>query len=347
MNLPIDLILHILRIMLVAPEGCINPWLSKEGGYYSPSIQSSFLAWKRPLRPNILATCRVIYNLGTPILYGNNTFRLINRLALGEKGKKHFFEKIKCGFWNLDENKCRIRNKITNFFTYPHKVLDPSGSNSKMLRRCELIKHLKIQRSKIDYDDLAVKGVSRVLKTKRWLDGQIYITSDKVHEEWGNFRLLRFLESQKMDLRTLTLTFDEEDERMLELLKLETQCRKLQENQLAQTRELRIGFYLKHCCVGIIYRDRITCKKHDSAADFVPFGQNMKVQSLYIRGTGLLERHGGTSHFTQEVTNWLSATKITPEKVIFSGPFKERRITEEGFVIPEGENWRTINMPLP
>jgi hypothetical protein len=73
----------------------------------------------------------------------------------------------------------------------------------------------------------------------------------------------------------------------------------------------------------------------------------MKVQSLYIRGTGLLERHGGTSHFTQEVTNWLSATKITPEKVIFSGPFKERRITEEGFVIPEGENWRAINMPLP
>jgi hypothetical protein len=347
MDLPIDLILHILRIMLDAPEGCINPWLTKEEGYYSSSIQSSFLAWKRPLRPNILATCRVIYNLGTPILYGNNTLRLINRLALGEKGKKDFSEKIKSGFWNLDENKCQIRNKMTNFFTYPHRVFDPSGCNSKMLRRCELIKHLKIQRSEIDYDDLAAKGVSRVLKTKRWLDGQICITTDKVHEEWGNFHVLRFLEGRKMDLRTLTFTFDEEDERMLELLKLETQCRKLQENQLPQTRELRIGFYLKHFCVGVIYRDRIICKKHDSAADFVSFGQNMKVQTLYIREAGLQERDGGTSHFMQEVTNWLSATKITPEKVIFSGPFKERKMTEDGFLVPEGENWRAIDMPLP
>jgi hypothetical protein len=114
MDLPIDLILHILKSMLVAPEGCINPWLTKEGGYYSPSIQSSFLAWKRPLRPNILATCRVIYNLGTPILYGNNTFRLINRLALGEKGKKHFFEKLNAasGTWTRTNVESEIKSRI-------------------------------------------------------------------------------------------------------------------------------------------------------------------------------------------------------------------------------------------
>lgn len=71
------------------------------------------------------------------------------------------------------------------------------------------------------------------------------------------------------------------------------------------------------------------------------------MESLIIRGTGPLERENTDNPFTKQVVDWISATEIKPEKVIFSGPFTERRIMEDGFVIPEGVNWQAINTPLP
>ncbi|KAE9370857.1 hypothetical protein N431DRAFT_510296 [Stipitochalara longipes BDJ] len=317
LDLPKDLIVYMLRSMLFASEGYINPWLSRheQEFLYLLSTGTSFLAWKKWLRPNILATCRELYNIGTPMIYGYNTFRLINRLAREQWFREDFLQ-----LENLD-----YRDGIINFFTYKHKVFESNGRSFTILPRSQLIRHLKIQRSDIDDDDLACNGVSRVINTAKEGCNKGFLLSDKINE-----RQVR----------------DEEDEDMLELLELETKRRNSRENHRTQTRRLRWKFCGRFDCLSFFGGNLRTCNHHDGDVEIVGLVQKMTVQTLYIRGTGPSEREDGINHFTQEVMNWLSATKLKPKTVNFSGPFKERRIMEDGFVIP-GEKWRAINTPLP
>jgi hypothetical protein len=84
-NLPKDLMVYCLKIMLVAPDGIINPWLPKgeqeeHFPYYGPPIIYE-KAWAKLLLPSILATCQEIHEIDTPMLYGYNTFRFVNSLV--------------------------------------------------------------------------------------------------------------------------------------------------------------------------------------------------------------------------------------------------------------------------
>jgi hypothetical protein len=159
------------------------------------------------------------------------------------------------------------------------------------------------------------------------------------------FRLLRLCEVKDMNLRSLTVTFDEEDPLTLQLLMLEVECRRASRLPL-------------HCSLEEVHLKESFCSQKfaiPSLLDRTRFVHPtlflrrppMIVENLYIRGTEPLNQGQETNLFADEVNKWLSETKFKPQIVTFSGRFKERRIRYDASLISEGENWRPINTALP
>jgi hypothetical protein len=124
--------------MLVAPKGIINPCLR---GYYWSwyNILWPFRCLKSFLRPKILATCRELHEIGTPVLYGYNTFRLVNRL---------FRTGLESCLNEFDD--------IHDFFAFEHRVsmTGANGYSCVTMPRFKMIRHLMVQNSDLDHDDL-------------------------------------------------------------------------------------------------------------------------------------------------------------------------------------------------
>lgn len=75
--------------MLVVPGGIVNPWLRKADVLGGP--QSWEFAWAEPsLRPNTLRTCQAILDIGMPILYGCNTFQMVDAYLLDLVARERF-----------------------------------------------------------------------------------------------------------------------------------------------------------------------------------------------------------------------------------------------------------------
>lgn len=192
-----------LKFMLVAPEGIVNPWMNRGELEKDYPRHTNAHTWRKWLRPSILATCRTFYKLGTPMLHGYNTFRLLHpapRIRDSTYNYMHFV---------LD---------LLRFLGYIHLKLDSGKGHfldtRSQVSRKELIKHLQIQPSEIDDDALASKGVSRVINN--WF---------LMGTEYTLF-LLSALATCRLNLRTLTLTLDEEDKDMLDSIRKATDdCR--------------------------------------------------------------------------------------------------------------------------
>jgi hypothetical protein len=71
-------------------------------------------------------------------------------------------------------------------------------------------KHLMIQSPFIDHDDLASKGIGRILCPADTTESEYRKKAWKTSEQWAVLGILRSFEAQCMSLKALTLTLDEE-----------------------------------------------------------------------------------------------------------------------------------------
>jgi hypothetical protein len=165
MDLPNDFQVYILKIILVVPDGIMNPWLRRDAWGWR-QLSGSFKRRETFLEPNILATCREIHEISTPILYGYNTFRLVNQFS--QTGSRSYLEipsELNIFTGNYDTKP----NPIQELFNFEHRAstVETNGYSYLKVPRFKMIKHLMLQSSGLDYNDLASKGVAMPLDTSR------------------------------------------------------------------------------------------------------------------------------------------------------------------------------------
>ena len=336
-HLPIDILVHFLSFVLVAPGPIANPWLPSKHRR-GPSADFQMF-----LRPNILATCKRMHEIGMPILYGENTFC------------------VTCDHDRSLKHKILKYSLIGTFLSFPFRSLLPLVyRQAEVVRRHALIKKMILQRDDRDSDELASKGLARPVPTDRVLN---------FYESW-QYCTLRTLEIRGLQLQRLTLTIDQEWLWMEANLGGECRLRQLSDPTsfdtfvtLAEAKERNFN--------GDWTIDYILGRANTLVAK-AEFGEEgMAVHKVIVRGTAdcdsaaaylqnsLLGRTAGLHVYrcTREIdtrakaifTNsialqtwyWLRCTNIDFDYLEFSGGFWARIIMEDGTIRCD-EGWPAV-----
>ena len=99
----------------------------------------------------------------------------------------------------FDGETALCRSDTNLFFSWQHQVLVPAMRGYCLVPRRRLIKHLMIQSSDIDHDDLASEGIGRILSLLCPADiteSEYRNKSRKTSEQWAGLGILRFFETQ-------------------------------------------------------------------------------------------------------------------------------------------------------
>jgi hypothetical protein len=329
-ELPHDLFLYFLRFILVSPVPIANPWLVHDYRR-GPSAEC-----RKFMRPNILATCKDIHALGMGMLYGYNTFCFIHEHA------------------TLPDGNCGRCPDIGAFLCAPLKSVRPPWDNpGYIIRRHDLITKIILQDDDRDSDVLASKGFARLVSTDT--------ASLNKYLSW-QFCIVRIFEYNGLKLDTLTLNFDQGklridqdllEERRLRTLSNSTDVSTFLTEAEARERHRPGSWTLTH-------REGLNPAPEAKAA-FSKLG--LRVTKIIVRGTSwrtsepqitftgnivnTLKHNKGLGYHelrsmipnttALRISRWLLGTNIHFHFVEFSGPFKERRINEDGSLILDDE----------
>lgn len=173
----------LLSFMLTSPSGIVNPW---------EDDTDQTRAWSRYLRPNIIATCKDLYKIGTGLLYEVNDF--------------HFTRKA-----SLINGIEADPQTIQSFLSYRHGLRRALDFPNTTVVRGQLIRKILLCPGCYGIEDS--NGTPAALNEPKYL----------VHA-W-QFNTLRHLEFVGCHLNQLTISFDDASEFLSHHLRFESEMR--------------------------------------------------------------------------------------------------------------------------
>lgn len=182
-KLCLELQYYLLRFLLVVPGGITDPWITHD--FTTTNNEEKVDSWKNYLRPNILATCKAIHNIGTAMLYETNEFHFT-------RASSHEIE--------------NTPDDMTRFLSYRHDLRGPLDIQGTTIVRGQLIRKVTIHH---ENDANSDQGVQE---------------SPHVGHAW-QFSTLRNLEFLGCNLTSLNITMDENSPFLLGHLKFQTNMR--------------------------------------------------------------------------------------------------------------------------
>ncbi|KAH6671948.1 hypothetical protein B0J14DRAFT_564539 [Halenospora varia] len=211
MDLPADILIEILKILLVSSRPLVN----------IPPTQGLVTAESHVptgINPRILRTCQTMADLGLPILYGYNTFKFSGNIPRVETYHSSQTELLRWLASRIEsgegQNKSGKKRK----------------KNNGIVQRSQLIKNIIITVDREVYDAPAAQKAGRHLREQT--DSLIEYYFQTAQFQLATLRCLEFL---GMNLRTLTMTFDQDSIAVRKSLKRETVYRSKSTHEKAST----------------------------------------------------------------------------------------------------------------
>jgi len=306
-DLPDEILMIILRKWLVTAGPITNPWLQNPSDSNGPQLT---YGWASELNMAILRSSKRLHELGTRVLYGENVFRFTAEVT-------------------TMPNSPNLGTYVHGFLT--RRIHSEFFSQSPtIVSTAEMVKNVLIQYSDNDSDNFARHGYAK--------DNANEPAPDHLDLEF-QLSVLRRIQNLPLDLRRLTVTFDEEAKDILQYLEKKSAVPSTQWIQPDYNLDPRF-----FALTGSEVSSRIAGWKafrdvKEPAIDSNNISHaGMKVKVLTARGTdepldNFRRARSNQGLVGDAIKQWFSSTNILVTSWNFSGRFICRNVQDDGTLI--------------
>ncbi|CZT08032.1 uncharacterized protein RAG0_13267 [Rhynchosporium agropyri] len=303
-DLPTDLWIQVLRVMLVSEEPITNPHLQNENtldhaellnAESGPTNEGVIVKYNcfKYLRPNLMATSKRYWSTGMQMLYGQNTFRFTRLIHQAGRMWLHL----------TPHHSYHNPNALDRFLTFKHcpiytpeQLLNPTAH----VNRSFLLQKVIIEGSDLDNDFYAKRGVSQIMPRTPTVRKYAYL-----------FHLMKRFMMFGGNLTDLTITIDEEEPEVLEQIAQEEylQSRPPKEPGVVMTTRDKYGIIYKEQGNVLETTDKHGARKvWNISSSYFPAALRLSVDYIHVRGTSVVA--GGDVRFLCPGSNLMSSKGI-------------------------------------